>query len=138
MSEKTETRNNEQTEEYWFVDIDGYEENDRSFSILAAGCLCSKCRKKLKADTGEVPVEKLIEAVRSCCSKQADYITSEMPVLESVFRIILANGNKPLKTEDLAARLMERRGSIPGGGSGNVLLRLLKNDGFYGINSRPE
>jgi hypothetical protein len=64
-------------------------------------------------DSGEVAAGKIIESISSCCSKQPEFITGEMPVLESAFRIILAGGNKPISTGDIAGRMRELRKSVP-------------------------
>ena len=138
MSEETTTTEEEQNDESWFIDLNWYGANNRSFSVIAGKCLCDKCRKKLKADTEEVAAKKLIDAISGCCSEQPEYITGEMPVLESVFRIMLAGGNKPLKMQELVERLIERRGSVPGGSSGEMLVRLLRKDRFYGLSSHEK
>ena len=33
--------------------------------------------------------------IKDCCSQQPDFIISELPILESVFRILLTSGNQP-------------------------------------------
>jgi hypothetical protein len=128
-----ESNPEEQSRESWYVDLGWYGPNRRSFFTLARCCLCPKCHKKLKADKEEVAADKLIEAIGKCCSNQPGYITAEMPVIESVFRILLANNNRPMDTAELGERLRGWRGSVPGGSSGNVLSRLLGNDRYYGI-----
>ena len=85
---------NELDEERWFIDLDWYQSSRRSFSALAQRCLCDKCRKNLKTDGGEIPADKLLATIKDCCSKQPDFIVSELPILESVFRILL-KGNCP-------------------------------------------
>jgi hypothetical protein len=37
----------------------------------------------------------------SHCAKQEDFLTSNMALVDSVFRVFLANGNKPLTPEEL-------------------------------------
>jgi len=114
----------------WFIDLDWYQQYNRSFSTLAEGSLCPKCRERL---VGKVtPVEELLTNIRDCCSKNPDFITPETPILESVFRLFLANGNQPLDLEELERQLKERRGDdfrI----SVEVLSRLLSSDQYYGL-----
>ncbi len=129
-----ETTDTERVEERWFIDLDWYKSNSRSFSTLAQRCLCGKCRKKLKVEAGEVPAGKLLAAIKGCCSKQPGFITGELPVLESIFRVLLANGNQPVDVEELGNLLREWRGGSPGGSSGEKLSRLLRSDRFYGFN----
>jgi hypothetical protein len=52
----------------------------------------------------------LLSNIKDCCSKTPDFITGDLPVLESVFRLFLANGNQPLGLEELQKQLGERRG----------------------------
>jgi hypothetical protein len=97
----------------WFIDLDWFPQNGRSFSALAWERLCPACRQRLTAPPG--------------------FIHGGLPVLESVFRLFLANGNQPLDLEELSWELSEQRA---GGGyrtSPQVLSRLLENDRYYGL-----
>ncbi len=125
--------NTEQIKTSWFIDLDWYQKNSRSFSILAQRCLCSKCRKGLGAEEVEFPADELIRNIKDCCSHEPDYITSGLPVLESVFRLFLANGNQPLDLEELGEQLTERRREGFYRTSVEVLSRLLMSDQYYGL-----
>jgi hypothetical protein len=35
------------------------------------------------------------------CSKQPDYINDDLPLVDAVFRVFLAQGNKPLTSREL-------------------------------------
>ena len=123
----------EQVNTRWFIDLDWYQPNNRSFSILAGHCLCAKCRQRLKIEEREVPANKLLSAIKGCCSQEPDFITGELPILESVFRLFLANGNQPLDLEDVGKQLSEQRGGNPCRTSVEILSRLLENDQYYGL-----
>ncbi len=57
-------------------------------------------------ETGEVfRMDALREAIMSECQWEPDYITGEIPLVQAVLRIFLANNNKSLTTNDLAQRL---------------------------------
>jgi len=114
----------------WFINLDWYQQKNRSFPALAQRCLCPGCREQLK---GETEAADILTNIKDCCSKAPDFITSELPVLESIFRLFLANGNQPLNTEKLSKQLNERRGGDTCHTSPEILFRLLKNDRFYGI-----
>ncbi len=81
---------------------------------------------------GENPVK----VIRENCSRQRDYITPDMPTLEAIFRVLLANGNQPMTLEHIREQLAEW---CPGGGCQWLLLpldaleRLIQNDRFFGI-----
>ncbi|MFC2038511.1 hypothetical protein ACFLUG_01930 [Chloroflexota bacterium] len=132
MSE--EDTGNELEETMWFVDLDWLKESNRSFSTVAQRSLCNKCRKKLKIEKGEISASKLIDALKSCCSKEKNYISSELPVMESVFRLLLAGGNEPVSLLDLGEQLRQKWGGSPGTTSPEILYRLMMNDRFYGFN----
>ena len=120
-------------EERWFIDLDWYQSSRRSFSALAQRCLCDKCLKNLKTDEGEIPADKLLATIKDCCSKQPDFIGSELPILESVFRILLTNGNQPVSMSELGEKLSEWRGGYPSSNAGAKLSRHLASDSYYGL-----
>ena len=132
MSEEDTTNGLEEMR--WFIDLDWLRENRRSFSVMTQRCLCDKCRKKLKVGKGEVPAGKLITAIKSCCSKEENFINGELPVMESIFRLLLAGGNKPVTLSELGEQLRGRRGGSHGSTSPEILYRLMANDLFYGLN----
>ena len=53
--------------------------------------------------------------------------------MESVFRLILANGNRPLELEELGNQLRERLDGDTYRTSPEMLSRLLDNDRYYGL-----
>jgi hypothetical protein len=117
----------------WFIDLDWYQFNNRSFLILAQERLCPKCRERLEVEEGEISAADLLIATKDCCSKEPGFITGELPILESIFRLFLANGNQPLDLEELGKQLSEWRGGAPYRTSGEVLPRLLESDRYYGL-----
>ncbi len=128
-----EDKNTEQSKTRWFIDLDCYQPNNRSFFTLARHCLCPRCRQHLKAEKGETLVAELLATIKDCCSKKPGFITRELPILESIFRVFLANGNQPLNLEELAKQLSKGRGGNAYRTSVEVLSRLLKSDKYYGL-----
>jgi len=114
----------------WFIDLDWCEQNNRSFSTLAQNYLCPECSKRLK---GEISAADLLSAIKDCCSKKSGFITDELPVLESIFRLFLANGNQPLDLEELGKQLSEWRGGDAYRTSAEILSRLFQSDQYYGF-----
>lgn len=96
---------------------------------MVQGALCPRHRADSETDP-----QKLIETIRSCCSQASDFIPPHLPLLASIFRLILAEGNQPVAIEKLAERLSSLRGEslYP-----QTLSRLLIIEPrFYGL--RPE
>ena len=115
----------------WFIDLDWYQQNNRSFFAMAQGCLCPECREQMKV--GEISSADLLSTIKNCCSKTPGFITGELPILECVFRLFLANGNQPLNLEELGRQLSERRGGDTYRTSAEILPRLLESDQYYGL-----
>jgi hypothetical protein len=92
----------------------------------------------LKEEQGQIAPVDLLVAVRDCCSKAPDFISGELPILESVFRLFLASGNQPLDLEELSRRLDECRGGDSYRTSPEILSRLLGSDRYYGLQQIKE
>jgi hypothetical protein len=119
----------------WFIDLAWLEQHNRS--LLAQGCLCSKCLKKQKGDSETISPAELISSIKNCCGKASDFITDKLPILESVFRILLANGNQPLSLEELSKQLAKRRAGDTQRTSVEILSRLLRDERYYGLRQAP-
>ncbi len=115
----------------WFIDLGWYQRNNRSFLTLAQRCLCSECSERLKDK--RISAAGLLSAIKDCCSKAPGFITRNLPVSESVFRLFLANGNQPLNLEELGKQLSEWREGDTFRTSAEVLTRLLQSDQYYGF-----
>ena len=128
---------NDQPVGRWCIDLDWLEQNNRSFFALARGCLCPKCRERLEEGKGEISAADLLATIKDCCAKTPGFVTDRSPILESVFRLFLANGNQPLDLEELGRQLVERRGGAPQRTSAGVLSHLLRNERYYGLRPVP-
>jgi len=132
-----ESMTNDQPVGRWFIDLAWLEQNNRSFFALAQGCLCPKCRERLEEGKKQFSPADLISNIKDCCSQTPGFITDRSPILESVFRLFLANGNQPLDLEELGRQLAERRGGDTQRTSVEVLSRLLGNERYYGLRLVP-
>ena len=102
---------------------------------LVQGCLCPECRERLKE--GEISAADLLTTIKDCCSKTPGFITGKLPILETIFRLFLANGNQPLDLEELRKQLSDWCGGETYGTSAQVLSRLLDSDQYYGLRQSP-
>jgi hypothetical protein len=100
------------------IDFSWWEKQNKEIRVFLRDLLCPECRETAGAvlevelvdmvdpGTAEVTrVDAIWEAIRACCSLQPGYITVDTPLLESIFRVFLANGNKPLSVLELHERL---------------------------------
>jgi hypothetical protein len=131
VSEDQITEQPEETR--WFIDVDWLEAHNRSFVTMARACLCNDSRKKLATKGKASSVSDILDTIRSCCSQIDGFISSELPVMESTFRLFLSSNNEPLDIIELGRRLSELRGIDTYRTSVEVLSRLLKHDEFYGL-----
>ncbi len=148
----------EESSVQYLVDTTWFEENGFSFEDIVQSRMCDACQGRLDEEveerytvldkkTGRASFEirrgkygsEPIRVIRDCCSKKRHYITPDMPTLEAVFRVFLANGNAPLTLGLVREQLAEW---CPGGGCQWLLLpleqleRLIQHDSYYGI--RPD
>lgn len=115
----------------YYVDLQWLEENQLSFATLVERCLCSRhqalARKKPEA---------VLATIARCCSQDEGYLSQRLPLLESIFRLVLAKGNQPVSAEALAAELALRRGESLDGAK---VARLLASEPrYYGLRATPE
>ena len=60
----------------------------------------------INPDTGEVSrMTNMHEVILSECQWEPDYITRDMPLLQSILRLFLANHNQPMTVAEIARRL---------------------------------
>ena len=144
----------EEAKPKFYIDLRWYDEHARSFRAVAQTRLCDSCKDKIGTETQErvpsidkktgrvvfelknVPfAENPMSVIRTCCSKRRDYITPETPVLEAIFRILLATSNQPMEAE----RLREELGNYvsmserPHAYAPELMERMIRSDRNYGL-----
>ena len=119
----------------YFIDLDWYQQQGRSFASLAASRLCPTSRKKEKTKSEAA----LLRTIKQCCSKRDGFITPNMPLLEMIFRLLLANGNQPLELGQMQEQLQKWLGDSSNARDLSVLKlkRILSNDKYYGLRPAP-
>ena len=102
-----EDMTNESWAAKWFVNLDWFTENNRSITPLLLDRLCPDCRKQYKSEKGGMNPKKLLRVINDCCATNPAFLKSDMPVVERVFRLFLANGNTQLSTDEIVEQLNE-------------------------------
>lgn len=144
----------EETQPRYHISMDWYQSAGRSFAVMTESRMCSACRGKLGSEVeSRVPVldakgtkvvfetrlvkygANPVSVIRDCCAKSKGYITANLPLMEIAFRVLLANGNQPMTTEEMAQQIEEHITYAGGSRSINpeALSRVLNNDDYYGI-----
>lgn len=99
------------------IDFDWWERKGLDIGVELRSHLCKEHRQAFgrefaaeeKIDwvdqrTGEVRrVNGLQHVLHIHCSKQPDYITDSLPLVDAVFRVFLARGNQPLTAKELGS-----------------------------------
>jgi len=96
------------------IDMSWWEKEGRNLRVHLLSHLCPECREKFKThretelidwvdpETAEVTqVDGLWQALRTHCSQLPNYINEYTPLVDTVFRVFLANGNTPLSPREL-------------------------------------
>jgi hypothetical protein len=140
---------------YYHIDPSWFDENNLSFEDVVRARMCDACRVKIGQEveerapvfdkaTGRMKFEVRqmtygsdpLKVIREHCGRAKNYIHRDMPTLEAIFRVYLANGNQPMPLEHVREQLAEW---CPGGGCQWLLLpldtveRLVQNDSYYGL-----
>jgi hypothetical protein len=100
------------------IDFDWWKKNERDWHVYLRSLLCAEHQEAFANTeeeqtidwvdpiTAEVkPVEGIQNALMTHCVKQPDFLTGQTALVEAVFRLFLANGNIPMTSDELGARL---------------------------------
>ncbi len=102
----------------YHIDFDWWRQNDRDWRVYLRNYLCPEHQETfaelnvtevvdwVDPDTAEVQrVDGLQHILITHCAKQNTFITQQTTLVDSVFRLFLANGNTPLTPDELGAQL---------------------------------
>jgi len=100
------------------VDFDWWKKNERDWHVYLRSLLCAEHQEAFSnIEEGETidwvdpvtaevkPVEGVQNALMTHCVRQPDFLTVQTALVEAVFRLFLANGNMPMSSKELGARL---------------------------------
>ena len=100
------------------IDFAWWKKNERDWHVYLRSLLCAEHQEAfanteegqtidwIDPVTAEVkPVEGVQNALMTHCVKQPDFLTSQTALVEAVFRLFLTNGNSPMSSGELGARL---------------------------------
>jgi hypothetical protein len=125
------------------IDFDWWRQSDRDWRVHLRSLLCPMHQEAfpdtggehmvdwVDPDTAEVQqVDGLQHVLITHCAKEKGFITERTTLVDSVFRLFLANGNTPMTPAEMAAQL---------GRSPEMILRTLSGGQVYrGVRPCPE
>ena len=119
----------------FYIDFNWWKQNDRDWRVYLRNYLCPEHQEAfanldtteqvdwVDPETAEVQlVDGLQHILITHCAKQRSFITQHTTLVDSVFRILLANGNIPTTPEELSDQL---------GRDASVILRTLSGPRVY-------
>lgn len=118
------------------IDPGWYRQMGRDLDTVVRERRCYLCRRQLEeVPLGTVTLEEHTRAVLECCARREGYITPETPVLEAVFRVLLAAENRPISLTRIYQALHDWWGGYqtPRVVDLRALRRMLERDSAYGI-----
>ena len=131
MNEQAET--NEQPDTRWAISLDWFETNNRSARLMIREYICQNCAEELEHKKKPLTLPELVTRVQKCAQHTPDFINHKIPIMESIFRLFLSNGNKPLTLEEISQQLSQQREGDSYRTSPEFLLNLLVTDRYYGL-----
>ncbi len=111
------------------------DELNRSSITLLAARRCPMSPSMLKEDHELDNPQELLDEIAEYCGDEEEFINSNMPIQEIVFRTMLARRNEPISLTDLHRELTERWATPvrPIHISPRNLERVLDSDDYYGF-----
>lgn len=100
------------------IDFAWWQAHDRDWRVYLRDLLCPEHRQQFDAveederidwvdpETAEVhPVDGLQHVLMQHCARQPDFLHEGVPLVDAVFRLLLANGNTPMTPVEIGERL---------------------------------
>ncbi len=107
------------------IDFEWWKNHDRDWRVYLRSFLCDEHQKMFEnlnndetidwvdPNTAEVTqVDGLQHVLITHCARQESFLTNRMALVDSVFRVFLSNGNKPLNSEELGNVLNRQADTI--------------------------
>lgn len=100
------------------VDFDWWQQNDRDWRVYLRSLMCEEHREAfaewddesmldwIDPETAEVKVvDGLQHTLMMHCALEPSFLSERTSMVESVFRLFLINGNKPMSSEEMSEKL---------------------------------
>ena len=132
------TQNSEEADSYrqFVISEEHAASNGAALPLMIANRLGYMDRQALEEEPrADSDVAPYIDLIVASSSNDADYLLPDTPLKEALFRIILANGNRPMDAEEISRILNDRwaMSAYPRNLSPHVINRLLENSANYCI-----
>lgn len=132
---ETEAEQEEETPLYYRISFDRLAELERDAVTLLAARRGRSSPSLVQADHELDDPQALLEEIAEFTAPEEDFIHSNLPVQEILFRTLLARRNEPMALDALCHELTERWSAPdrPINLTPQSLQRILDNDHYYGF-----
>lgn len=119
----------------YYISFPRLEELKRSPVMLVAARRVATCPSMSRPDHELTDAQALVVEIAQHYSEDEDYIRTDMPMMEILFRVLLSRRNRPMSLTDLHYELTERWATPvrPLNISQAGLQKVLDGDNFYGF-----
>ena len=124
----------------FFIDLERCRLMGRSPEQMVFARRCPVCQARLVGVSKLPPAERQIRDTAKCCSRKDGFVSTEMPLLEIVFRTLLARGNQPIGLRELHYQVTEQWAtpSNPKSVSAEALRAIIARDRYYSFGELPQ
>lgn len=132
---------------FYKIDPDWYENHGISLKLVVHQRRCPDCRafdawnevQKKSRRGSTTNWQKEMREIMKSCSRKDYYISSQTPMVEAVFRVLLQNGNRPMSVTEIGGTIGSKwaLGMSPRALSISTLERVLMLQNSYGIQANP-
>jgi hypothetical protein len=119
----------------YYIDFQRLTELHRSAVAVLAARRGTSAPSRLKPDHELDDPQALVEEIAEYCAQEPDFIRTDMPIQEIIFRILLTRRNQPTSLRDLHYELTEKWATPmrPINVTERGLRRILDGDAYYGF-----
>ncbi|MFP6680299.1 MAG: hypothetical protein VB824_09130 [Dehalococcoidia bacterium] len=122
------------------VDVKAFEASGKSFPFTVRNRRCWQCQQvldEMEVVTGDS--KEHMKEIATCCSTKPDYLLPGTPLTEAIFRLLIANSNKPMTVEQLREALGTAWSSVlyMKDLSDELLAKLVESKNDYSISAVP-
>jgi hypothetical protein len=133
---RPESENGEAPQPRYYIALELAEARRRSLSAMIANRRCYTDQQGDDQDPLKATdAQPFIAQIAEHCSQTPDYMLPDTPLKEAIFRVILANANRPMTAEEISESLAKQWAmtTYPRDISTGVIQRLLDSSQFYCI-----
>ena len=121
-TKKTKGKNEKIVQERYSIDLNI---NGKDMALMISDRRCYMCCKSSEEEGSHFDIDSVLNSITSCCCDKEDYLLSDRPIKESLFRVILMNDNNPITLEEIHGILTTKWALAPY--PRDISIKLLKN-----------